>query len=366
VTGSPPYPSAGGAVKFDNHTTGEPTDWAWSFGDGANSGVEVPQHVYSGPGTYTVTLTATNSHGSSSSSLTLDVSDPAIPPQADFTWIGEAPNVQDPVLFIQSSGGEPTSWTWDFGDGYHSNDMNPSHLYSLPGDHVATLEVSSGTGSSTVSKILSVAATTTDSMSNTYPDAVVAVAAATPGRHGTLWSTELTLHNTLDNIRWLYIYFLERGEQDNYSSPGTLINLLPRQTITVDDVVGKLFGLNETAGALLMRTSWVDLVTSRTLTENPDGGTYGQAVPNRDLRAMGPNHHNQVILGLRQDTSFRSNVGFVNVTSTSSSFTVAAFSNEGERIGEMPIELGRYGVVQIDNILKVTGGGRSRARLCGD
>jgi PKD repeat protein len=51
-------------VAFTDTSTGLPTKWKWSFGDGATSTQQSPKHKYSKIGSYTVTLTATNAAGS--------------------------------------------------------------------------------------------------------------------------------------------------------------------------------------------------------------------------------------------------------------------------------------------------------------
>jgi PKD repeat protein len=52
------------AVQFTDTSTGGPTSWAWSFGDGASSAAQNPSHSYNAAGTYSVTLTVSNSVGS--------------------------------------------------------------------------------------------------------------------------------------------------------------------------------------------------------------------------------------------------------------------------------------------------------------
>ena len=51
-------------VRFTDLSTGNPTMWAWDFGDGATDMVANPTHVYTTPGTYSVTLTASNQYTS--------------------------------------------------------------------------------------------------------------------------------------------------------------------------------------------------------------------------------------------------------------------------------------------------------------
>lgn len=55
-------------VSFTDSSTGSPTSWNWSFGDGGTSALQNPSHVYTMAGTYTVSLTVTNAAGSNTSS----------------------------------------------------------------------------------------------------------------------------------------------------------------------------------------------------------------------------------------------------------------------------------------------------------
>jgi hypothetical protein len=52
------------AVRFTDASTGVPTTWNWSFGDGASSTVQHPVHTYTMAGTYNVSLNVTNVAGS--------------------------------------------------------------------------------------------------------------------------------------------------------------------------------------------------------------------------------------------------------------------------------------------------------------
>lgn len=54
------------------------------------------------------------------------------------------------VTFNDLSGGFPTAWQWDFGDGKTSNKQNPVHTYLQPGTYSVTLKVSRGSDSTGV------------------------------------------------------------------------------------------------------------------------------------------------------------------------------------------------------------------------
>jgi PKD repeat protein len=52
-------------VKFSDTSTGNPTSWLWSFGDGGTSNIQNPEHQYTSIGPFTVTLNASNNCGNS-------------------------------------------------------------------------------------------------------------------------------------------------------------------------------------------------------------------------------------------------------------------------------------------------------------
>src|SRR5262249_5371816 len=54
------------SVAFTDSSTGTPTSWSWTFGDGATSTVRNPTHVYATAGTFSVTLQVANAAGSDS------------------------------------------------------------------------------------------------------------------------------------------------------------------------------------------------------------------------------------------------------------------------------------------------------------
>jgi PKD repeat protein len=57
------------------------------------------------------------------------------------------------VTFSDLSSNEPTSWSWDFGDGQTSTERDPSHTYDQPGDYTVSLTVSNDYGSDTKTEV---------------------------------------------------------------------------------------------------------------------------------------------------------------------------------------------------------------------
>jgi PKD repeat protein len=50
-------------VQFTDQSTGSPTGWTWSFGDGGTSSQRNPSHTYTTAGSFTVLLTVSNAAG---------------------------------------------------------------------------------------------------------------------------------------------------------------------------------------------------------------------------------------------------------------------------------------------------------------
>jgi len=57
-------------VSFTDQSTGVPTSWKWTFGDGTNSSDQNPIHQYSQEGNYTVKLAVSNVAGNSTATKT--------------------------------------------------------------------------------------------------------------------------------------------------------------------------------------------------------------------------------------------------------------------------------------------------------
>jgi PKD repeat protein len=140
-------------VQFTNTSTGTGiTNWNWDFGDGYGSPLPDPVHFYSLPGIYNVSLQVTNDGGSNTSVLTGYIRAFDTLPLADFTGEPQSGSAPLTVQFFDTSAGDPTSWTWDFGDGQISPLQSPDHTYANPGDYTVTLTVGNSGGTNTTIK----------------------------------------------------------------------------------------------------------------------------------------------------------------------------------------------------------------------
>jgi len=140
-------------VAFTDKSTGNPTKWAWDFGDkSARVKTQNPTHKYSKGGTYTVKLTVTNAAGATASKSVKIVVPKVVKPVASFTASSTAGKAPLTVTFTDTSTNTPTSWKWIFGDGKVSTVQNPVHTYTKVGVYQVKLTVSNAAGTKTLTK----------------------------------------------------------------------------------------------------------------------------------------------------------------------------------------------------------------------
>jgi len=68
----------------------------------------------------------------------------ALPLDANFSanpTYGDAPLE---VQFADRTAYDPETWYWEFGDGGHSPEQNPTHIYEAPGTYAVSLTVDEG------------------------------------------------------------------------------------------------------------------------------------------------------------------------------------------------------------------------------
>lgn len=136
-------------VNFKDQSTGNPTAWAWDFGNGGSSNKQNPSATYFYEGTYVVTLTVANLNGSNTVTKTAYIT-VYKEPTAEFTVnsrTGCTPaHMQFTDMSTTTAGTNITGWKWDFGDGGSSTQQNPTYVYKTPGSYTVTLTITNDKG----------------------------------------------------------------------------------------------------------------------------------------------------------------------------------------------------------------------------
>lgn len=121
-------------------------DYDWNFGDGTDSGVDNPSHLFTEAGTYTILLTTTSENGCVGNySTSVDVH-PV--PVVNF-WAEPVCLNQGITAFENASSiawGAISSWEWTFPDGSTSSLENPSINFDAAGEHLIQLVATSNFG----------------------------------------------------------------------------------------------------------------------------------------------------------------------------------------------------------------------------
>lgn len=149
---TPEVPTIGVPTTFTASVSGSlPLTCTWDFGDGntvgpaACGGLLPIAHTYVATGTYIAALTVQNDCGVDIVSGTLTV---VALPQAGFTSNSPVCCGESMYFTNTSSGADPLTFLWMFGDGITSTLENPAHTYAQPGDYEVTLLVTNPYGSS--------------------------------------------------------------------------------------------------------------------------------------------------------------------------------------------------------------------------
>ncbi len=129
-------------ITFTDTSTGNVTEWFWTFGDETNSTEQNPIHSYEEIGTYNVTLTVTYADGNTSEA-TMAIMVDYEGPTAAFTYPDNITvNVSFQVTDNSTAGdANITEWFWTFGDETNSTEQHPEHTYNMTGNYTVTLTV---------------------------------------------------------------------------------------------------------------------------------------------------------------------------------------------------------------------------------
>jgi len=128
----------------------------WSFSGGYTNTQEAFTYTF-GPGVYDISLTISITNGVSTCHNTLSLEDyiSVSSLQTDVhTYQGITTGCAgDAIQFFSGLSDETLNYSWDFGDGQTSNEMDPSHVFNSGGTFNVTLNVDDGMGCSATGNI---------------------------------------------------------------------------------------------------------------------------------------------------------------------------------------------------------------------
>jgi PKD repeat protein len=347
---SPPAPRPGQAVNFDAGTSsGNPSQFAWEFGDGTVGVGRTVSHTYSTPGAYTVRLTISRP-GSGTGCVSGTCFDEAVrvvvvettgppPPSAAFT--ASVPCVlqfgfeqcsaaagQAVTLTAEATGA--SSYSWSFGDGTQASGRSVSHTWSQAGSYPVVLTVTGPGGSATGTKLFVITGGGGPGP-QPEPAPVVIVPWIAQTRGALVQSSDLYVHNPGSAPLTVTLEFRKRGAPEP-NPPRATRTIAPGATLFVGDIVGDLFARENSAG-MLMVTGEPDkpapVVTSFNTTFQ-GASRFGQTVPGAILDSRPGVQH---LVGLSDDGERLSYFGVSNPNDAPSTFRVRLFDSQGQAIG---------------------------------
>ncbi|MEP6994958.1 MAG: PKD domain-containing protein [Acidobacteriota bacterium] len=268
-------------------------------------------------------LTATNLVGSASASQTLSVTGPGVP-SANFSFAPSSPLVGQTVTFTDLSTGEPTTWSWDFGDRTDSTSQNSTHAYGAADTYSVTLTATNSHGSNSLTKAVLVATLTTQS-------ATLPVAGHVTGAGGVLFVSDIEIENpnAVPVTADLFFFPVTGGTASQIS-----LTLSPLETRFLPDVVASQFSVTNLFGDLRLDSTGnprpLLRMTSRTFGQL-GSRIFGTAIPG--FHTAAPTSASRFVTGLKENDDYRAALGAVNTSDADQTFSAALHGPDGTVLG---------------------------------
>ncbi len=141
------HPAPEAEITTQNHCFGEIapisyetndniTNWSWDFGDGNQSSMANPSYIYDDVGEFTVSLNITSDEFGCNNITPIEetiivqnIPVSSFRVQPDTVLIGQPVHIIDESYLFRDNQNDISSWYYDFGDGTHSYEQNPTKVY---------------------------------------------------------------------------------------------------------------------------------------------------------------------------------------------------------------------------------------------
>jgi len=340
-TWSPQEPLADQPVIFDDTSTGPPSEWAWTFGDGGTSIEENPTHTYAGEGVFDVGLAVTNASGTDSITKSVTVGAGS---GCTMTCSATAPqtaelseSIEFGVVVDRDGCTGEVAYAWTFGDGAGSDQQNPTHSYAALGTLRWQVTVSGDGVICTEAGDITVSGSGPTACDYTYWVPVISRAG---GANGSVWRTDLGLLGADSDGAAVELRF--HGGDANAIRTVTVV---ADAMVNLVDVVAWLDADFSGSGALEVCSDGELVIDSRTYnvlasdsTCFPEG-TFGQHLAGSDSGETLAESESARLGQLRESSAFRTNLGLVNTGSEAATVRVALLDATGVELTVFEVDL---------------------------
>jgi gliding motility-associated-like protein len=144
------YSSSCDSASVNFSTSANAISYNWDFGNGSTANTQSAATTYYA-GVYDVTLSLTDANGCSNSITANDLIQVYPSPIAGFISIPEIADtldIENGTIIFNNLSVNSTLYSWDFGDGLTSSEINPEHTYNVQGSYSIQLIASNSYGCS--------------------------------------------------------------------------------------------------------------------------------------------------------------------------------------------------------------------------
>jgi PKD repeat protein len=270
------------------------------------------------------------------------------------------------VRFADRATGEPIGWFWEMDDGWSSTDQNPTHAFGSTGDFDVSMlcEYQYGTDTQvwtvTVSGVircgddicedgetawacpadcaLEPEATGRTGGSDRRPTVPAAVGGV-EGSGGTFWMTEGWVFNPGDEgVEFVFEYTPLGGTDVMTVGP---FQLDSQHGMYWENLVEDLFDTTGNGALWLDAPAPLNFLT-RSYNSSANG-TFGQGVPGiRERLSIARGDGKIYLIGLRNDSMFRSNLFFQEIDGKWVTLRVELFNEDGDLISQNSVDVGGH------------------------
>lgn len=330
-------------IRFDveafNYQVQACDTFLWSFDDGsANATTATVDHVFPGnKDTFNVTLRIKNSAGELNLSQQVRVEGANVPATPVLSMSGPATAGRNSTVTFSATSDIPnaTGWSWEFNDGtgvdnshnaHVGNSNSASHTFTAPGTYTVRVQARNAAAGANGSR----GQATHQIVITDVPEHrfLLPVVTHALGSGGSSWRTDVQVYNpdpTVGQANPMTMKVTFKGNTQTIT--------VPQATVVFEDFMTRFTSGDDSGPMIVSVTSnYQPQIWTRTYNKT-EAGTFGQFIPAVLLSGDGsggagseaPKYY---LAGLRHNTRYRTNIGFVNPNSAAITITGTVYETE--------------------------------------